>query len=120
MPKNKNFNTVGGAYVHVWVMDHALESAQDRALTYIKDRSWTPQEVLNAFEIQQEQISALGKDEENLYLMAQVYGIAAGLSPGRQSASPGFLQPFLWAFPTVQRTCSPAPPPFNWICLSFS
>lgn len=42
MPKNKNFNTVGGAYVHVWVMDHALESAQDRALTYIKDRSWTP------------------------------------------------------------------------------
>ena len=77
MPKNKNFNTVGGAYVHVWVMDHALVSAQDRALTYTKDRSWTPQEVLNAFEIQQEQISALGKDEENLYLMAQVYGIAA-------------------------------------------
>lgn len=75
--ENKNFDTVGGAYVHVWVMDHALESVQDRALTYIKDRSWTPQEVLNAFEIQQEQISALGKDEENLYLMAQVYGIAA-------------------------------------------
>ena len=75
--ENKNFDTVGGAYVHVWVMDHALESVQDRALTYIKDRSWTPQEVLNAFEIQQEQISALGQDEENLYLMAQVYGIAA-------------------------------------------
>ena len=75
--ENKNFDTVGGAYVHVWVMDHALESVQDRALTYIKDRSWAPQEVLNAFEIQQEQISALGKDEENLYLMAQVYGIAA-------------------------------------------
>lgn len=90
MPKNKNFNTVGGAYVHVWVMDHALESAQDRALTYIKDRSWTPQEVLNAFEIQQEQISALGKDEENLYLMAQVYGIAADfLGWKKEPGTPG-------------------------------
>ena len=97
MPKNKNFNTVGGTYVHVWVMDHALESAQDRALTYIKDRSWTPQEVLNAFEIQQEQISALGKDEENLYLMAQVYGIAADFlawkkEPGNPEDSPQFSE----------------------------
>lgn len=72
------------------LMDHALESAQDRALTYIKDRSLTPQELLNAFEIQQEQISALGKDEENLYLMAQVYGIAADfLGWKKEPGTPG-------------------------------
>ena len=70
---------------------------RDRALTYIKDRSWTPQEVLNAFEIQQEQISALGKDEENLYLMAQVYGIAADFlawkkEPGNPEDPPQFSE----------------------------
>ena len=88
--ENKNFDTVGGAYVHVWVMDSTLENAQNRASAYIKNHGWEPQEILDAFEIQQEQISALGKDEENLYLMAQVYGIAADfLGWKKEPGTPG-------------------------------
>jgi hypothetical protein len=77
LPDNKNYDLVGGAHVHIWVMDNSLEKAQERAFEYIRKYSWEPQEIEHAFEIQPQQIPFLHKDEENLFLMAGQYGIAA-------------------------------------------
>lgn len=87
MPQNKNFDTIGGAYVHVWVMDNSLENAQKRAFAHIRKYNWEPQEILNAFEIRPEQIPLLHKDEENLFLMAQLYGISADFLGWRKEES---------------------------------
>ena len=77
MPENQNYNTVGGAYVHIWVMDGEQEAALLRALTYIKKYLWEPQEVQHAFQPLPGQIAALGEDETRLYQTALQYGIAA-------------------------------------------
>lgn len=76
-PKNQNYNTVGGAYVHIWVMDGEQDAALLRALTYVRKYLWEPQEVQHAFQPLPEQIAALGEDETRLYQTALQYGIAA-------------------------------------------
>ena len=73
MPQNRNYNTAGGAFVHIWVMESALL----RAYAYIRKYLWEPQEVQHAFQILPEQIPELHEDEARLYQTALQYGVAA-------------------------------------------
>lgn len=76
-PQNRNFQSIGGANVHIWVMDGEQDAALLRALAFIKNYLWEPQEVEYAFQPLPEQIVALGKDEMQLYRSALEHGIAA-------------------------------------------
>ena len=76
-PENSNFFTIAGALVHIWVIDTTLETAKQRAIEYIQSYLWTPQAIEHEFEISEEQIVSLHKDEVRLYQKAQQYGIAA-------------------------------------------
>lgn len=58
-------------------MDGEQDAALLRALTYIKNYLWDPQEVQYAFQPLPEQIADLGEDETRLYQTALQYGIAA-------------------------------------------
>lgn len=75
MKMNQNYGKVGGAFVHVWVMDGDPESALSRACDYIRKYLWEPEEVRHAFQPLPEQIAQLEEDELSRYHMALSHGI---------------------------------------------
>lgn len=74
---SQNYGKIGGAFVHIWVMDGEQDVALMRAFAYIRKHLWEPQEVEHAFQILPEQIAQLGEDELRLYHTALSHGIAA-------------------------------------------
>lgn len=74
---NRNYDIVAGAYIHIWVMDTDIQSAEHKALDYITNLLWNPLEIEHAFEIFQEQIGKLHTDEFRLYQVALNFGICA-------------------------------------------
>lgn len=89
LPKNKNYRTIKQAIVHIWVIASDIDSAKLSALTYISSLDWNPLSIEHAFEISEEQISHLHKDEFRLYQKALHYGISADFlsSPIREKSS---------------------------------
>lgn len=77
LPENPNYTTVGGAKIHIWVMDEDVSSAQMRAITLIKQTLWKVQDIAHAFEIQPEVLPNLETAEALLYRKALQNGIAA-------------------------------------------
>lgn len=73
---NPNYEDVGGAKAHVFVMDSAYLKAKKRALHYISEELWNVGEVEYEFEPTQEQLLQLDTPTEALYRKALHNGIA--------------------------------------------
>lgn len=89
LPSNKNYATIRQAIVHIWVFETSIDKAQSKALSYIKSLNWNPLKIEYAFEITDEQLPHLHKDEKRLYQTALLSGIAADFlaSPIREKSS---------------------------------
>lgn len=74
---NHNYGIVGGAFVHIWVIDFDIDSAKQKALSFIKRQLWDVQSIEHALAISSEQIPLLHKSEALLYNSALQNGIAA-------------------------------------------
>ena len=77
LPSNQHSKTIRHALVHIWVFSDNINNAQTKACDYIKSFKWNPLSVEHAFEITEEQLSHLHKDEDLLYRKACQFGIAA-------------------------------------------
>ena len=77
LPENHNYSTIGGAKIHIWVMDKEIESAKDKAISYVSQYIWHAQGIEYAFEILPEQIRELDISEATLYQKELRNGIAA-------------------------------------------
>lgn len=77
LPENHNYNTVGGAKIHIWVMDNDADSAQEKAESYVKQYLWKIQSVEHVLQISPEQLQHLHEAEALLYQKALRNGIAA-------------------------------------------
>jgi hypothetical protein len=77
LPTNHNYEIVGGAKIHIWVMDSSIESARRRAFDYINEYLWQPQDIEYEFEISQEQLLNLHSSEALLYQKALRNDLAA-------------------------------------------
>ena len=77
LPQNHNYDKIGGAKIHIWVMDNTADSAQEKAISLIKQYLWKVTDVEHALQISQEQLQHLHKDETVLYQKALRHGIAA-------------------------------------------
>lgn len=77
LPENHNYNTVGGAKIHIWVMDNDADSAQEKAESYVKQYLWKIQSVEHVLQISPEQLHHLHEAEALLYQKALRNGIAA-------------------------------------------
>ncbi len=77
LPENHNYDTVGGAKIHVWVMDDNITSARDKALSMVEHYLWNVKGIEYEFEISQSQIPHLHEAEALLYQKALHHGIAA-------------------------------------------
>jgi len=92
---NQNYGKIGGAFVHVWVMDGEQDAALLRAKAYIRSCLWEPEAVEYAFQILPEQIPELHEDEAKLYRRALEQGLAADflgwLTDEGESGSPVLL-----------------------------
>ncbi len=77
LPENHNYNTVGGAKIHIWVMDNDADSAQEKAESFVKQYLWKIQSVEHVLQISPEQLQHLHKAEALLYQKALRNGIAA-------------------------------------------
>lgn len=88
-PENRYYNKVGGAAVHIWVMDTEAQSALDRAKDYIRRFQWEPQEVEYAFQIDPARVDGYHKQEVELYRQAVQFGIAAMFVGWQKEDHPG-------------------------------
>lgn len=77
LPENHNYDTIGGAKIHIWVMDNNIVSARNKAISLVTQYLWCVQKIEHEFEISQEQLSNLHKAEALLYQKALHNGIAA-------------------------------------------
>lgn len=77
LPENHNYNTVGGAKIHIWVMDNDADSAQEKAESFVKQYLWKIQSVEHVLQISQGQLPYLHEAEALLYQKALRDGIAA-------------------------------------------
>lgn len=77
LPDNYNFDSIGGAFIHVIVISDNMDSAKESALSFIRQHLWEPQTFENAFEILPEQVSLLDTAEAALYSKALRDGISA-------------------------------------------
>lgn len=77
LPENHNYDAVGGAKIHIWVMDNDPDSAQEKAISFVKQYLWEIKSVEHVLQISQEQLRNLHKDEALLYQKALHKGIAA-------------------------------------------
>lgn len=77
LPENHNYSTVGGAKIHIWVMDNDADSAQEKAISLVKQYLWEIQSVEYVLQISQEQLQHLHEAEALLYQKALRNGIAA-------------------------------------------
>lgn len=77
LPENHNYNTVGGAKIHIWVMDNDADSAQEKAESYVEQYLWKIQSVEHVLQIASEQLQHLHEAEALLYQKARRNGIAA-------------------------------------------
>lgn len=77
LPENHNYNTVERAKIHIWVMDNDADSAQEKAVSLVKQYLWEIKGVEHVLQISQEQLKHLHKAEDLLYQKALRDGIAA-------------------------------------------
>lgn len=77
LPENHNYSTIGGAKIHIWVIDTEIESAKYKAISYVSQYLWHAQSIEYAFEILPEQIRELDIIEATLYQKALRDGISA-------------------------------------------
>lgn len=77
LPENHNYSTIGGAKIHIWVMDNNADSAQEKAVSLVKQYLWKIQSVEHVLRISQEQLQHLHEAEALLYQKALRNGIAA-------------------------------------------
>lgn len=77
LPENHNYASIGGASIHVWVMEKDMKSAQNVAISYINQYLWAVKDIEYALEIQPKQLADLDKVEAVLYQKALRDGISA-------------------------------------------
>lgn len=77
LSENHNYDTVGGAKIHIWVMDEDADSAQEKAISLVNQYLWEVKGVECVLQISQEQLQHLHKAEALLYQKALQNGIAA-------------------------------------------
>ena len=77
LPENHNYDTIGGAKIHIWVMDEDINSARDKALSMVSQHLWSAKQIEHEFEISLSQLPDLHEAELLLYQKALRYGIAA-------------------------------------------
>lgn len=77
LPENHNYNSIGGAKIHIWVMENTIDSARDKALAMVKNYLWSVQEIEHELQISEEQLHNLHDAEALLYQKALRHGIAA-------------------------------------------
>lgn len=77
LKENKNYETVAGAKIHIWVIDTDISSAEKRALSYVSKYLWSATKIEHAFAILPQHIDDLGKSELRLYHTALQHGISA-------------------------------------------
>lgn len=77
LPENHNYNTIGGAKIHVWVMEHDIHSAEKLAIAFVDKQLWTAKKIAHASEMLPEQLAELDTVEESLYRKALSDGISA-------------------------------------------
>ncbi len=70
---------IKGGQAHVWVMDQNLDSAQIRAIDYLRKHHWEAQEIELAERMQPEQLAQMDKREEPHLLQAQRHGIGCSV-----------------------------------------
>ena len=96
LPENRNYNAIGGAKVHIWVIDEEQDRAELRAIDYIRSLLWDPLTIEYAFEISPEQIPLMHEDEAALYATALKTGIAADFLGWLKDAAPSDYPTMLW------------------------
>lgn len=77
LPENHNYSIVGGAKIHIWVIDENMDSAKNKAISMVEKHLWSVQNIEYAFEIYPKQLHNLHEAEVVLYHRALRDGIAA-------------------------------------------
>lgn len=75
--ENPNYESIGGAKAHIWIISSDRESAKIRAIDYNRKFHWEITSFEYEIAIREEQISSLHEDELSLYHSALRHGIAA-------------------------------------------
>lgn len=77
LPENHDYETIGGAKIHIWVMDASLDSARGKAVSMVEQSHWSVQDIEDELEIAPEQVPLLDTVEVSLYSKALRDGISA-------------------------------------------